>query len=52
MYSLDIWDVSHMLHEERLQAARREFLLRQCLPATPLLQRTRRALGRILHYLF
>ncbi len=60
MYSLNIWDVSHLVHEERLLEAKNNRLIRQLMPPVSLpvslpvspLRQAHAALSRMLHYMF
>lgn len=51
MLSSNMWDVSHLIHEERLQKSKQNLLIRQLTPrVSPLLQ-VRKVLSRILFFL-
>jgi hypothetical protein len=51
MYSLNLWDVSHQVHEERLLEAQHKRLIHQLMPSVSAWRGARQALSRILHYL-
>jgi hypothetical protein len=46
-----MWEYSHMVHEERLAAARHNWLIREFTQARPPLQGARKLLSRMLFFL-
>jgi hypothetical protein len=51
MLSSNLWDVSHLMHEERLLQAQHNLLVRQLAPGASALQRARKILSRMLFFL-
>jgi hypothetical protein len=51
MFSANLWDVSRLIHEERLEESRRNMLVRQLVPGASPLQRAHRVLSRLLFFL-
>jgi hypothetical protein len=51
MFTSNLWDVSHLIHEERLQKSQRNLLIRQLAPGRSRLQQARQVLNRILFFL-
>jgi hypothetical protein len=47
----NMWEYSHMLHEERLAAARHNCLIRELAQTRPPLQGARKLLSRMLFFL-
>lgn len=51
MLSSNLWDVSHLIHEERLSQSQHNLLVRQLAPGASPLQQARKILSRMLFFL-
>jgi hypothetical protein len=51
MFSSNLWDVSHLVHEQRLLESRHNMLIRQLTPGASPLQQVRKVLSRMLFFL-
>jgi hypothetical protein len=52
MFSSNLWDVSHLLHEERLQVSKNQMLIRQLAPGAAPLSQARAWLRRMMMLFF
>lgn len=51
MFSSNLWDVSHLVHQERLLQSQHNLLVRQLGAGTSPLQQARKLLSRMLFFL-